>query len=97
MRPDNKDCPTTRTKSFNICPIFGLCSEITSLVCSKHCSITYDSQGKVINFKDVLKFYPLHWRAFLLTNDMINKGMEAKMTELREKIEKGMCFSLRIS
>ena len=61
-------------KSFSICPVCGLCSGNTSLVCSKHCSITYDSQGKVINFRDVQKIYPLHWRAFLLTNDMINKG-----------------------
>ena len=67
------DCPTTRTKSFNICPVCGLCSGNTSLVC-KHHSITYDSQGKVVNSSDVKKFYPLHWRAFLLTNDMINKG-----------------------
>ena len=39
-------------KSYNVCPICGLSSETTSLVCSRHLSIAYDSFGKPVSWVD---------------------------------------------
>ena len=36
-----------------LCPICGLQSDTTSVVCSKHISVTYDSKGKIIGWTDV--------------------------------------------
>ncbi len=35
-----------------LCPICGMESKTTSVVCSKHVSITYDGKGKVISWQD---------------------------------------------
>ncbi len=44
---------------YHLCPVCGMQSETTSGVCSKHISVTYDSQGNVIDYKDYVVLQPV--------------------------------------
>ena len=43
----------------NLCPVCGMPAENTGRICSKHYQITYDQDGNVVSYKDIVITIPM--------------------------------------